>query len=271
LSVPEYLHGYAPEEQQRLIDQAEYWRDDLILRDVEFKPGERVLEIGCGAGAVLGVLGRAFPKTVFSGIDLSEEQIQFAQSYLKEIGQDETELAVGDAAKLPWDDSTFDHVFGIWIIEHLKEPIPVLKEVSRVLRPGGRSILNEVDYTTFKIWPENGDYDYFLTGLCDLFTHCGGNPKAGRMLGVLLEESGFEQCRNEPWAKHFFNPASTATLREFVEYVYRFMEPAIPRMSAGLGLDESRLRAGLEYLRSLPKVPGGAMTMIVYRATGMAS
>ena len=61
-----YIHGYTREEQERLVQQAEYWRETLILPGLGYRPGERLLDIGCGAGAVLGVIGSAF-----AGLSLS--------------------------------------------------------------------------------------------------------------------------------------------------------------------------------------------------------
>lgn len=82
----DYIHGYADEEQERLIQQAEYWKDDLILKDIKYNSGESLLEIGCGAGAVLGILGTAFPGLKLSGIDLEAKQIKYASQHLQKLG-----------------------------------------------------------------------------------------------------------------------------------------------------------------------------------------
>lgn len=58
-----YVHGYTPEEQRRLVEQAEHWRDELILPGTELPPGTRLLEVGCGVGAVLGILGQGLLDT----------------------------------------------------------------------------------------------------------------------------------------------------------------------------------------------------------------
>lgn len=57
----DYIHGYTTTEQERLIQQSQYWRNDLILKDINYQSGDKLLEIGCGAGAVLGILSTAFP------------------------------------------------------------------------------------------------------------------------------------------------------------------------------------------------------------------
>ena len=128
-----YIHGYSDSEQTRLIQQAQYWRDKLILQDLNYQPGERLLEIGCGAGAVLGILGRAFPDLQLAGIDLEHKQIDYAQNYLSSLDLDNVDLRVGDATRLPWQDSYFDRLYAMWFLEHLPNPLEVLQEARRVL------------------------------------------------------------------------------------------------------------------------------------------
>jgi cyclopropane fatty-acyl-phospholipid synthase-like methyltransferase len=70
LDVTEYVHGYATPEQERLIAQAEHWRHRLICDGTELQPGTRLLEVGCGVGAVLAVLGQAYPGLRLSGVDI---------------------------------------------------------------------------------------------------------------------------------------------------------------------------------------------------------
>ena len=59
--MTEYVHGYGTREQERLVEQAEHWRERLILHGTRLEPGTRLLELGCGVGAVLAVLDREFP------------------------------------------------------------------------------------------------------------------------------------------------------------------------------------------------------------------
>jgi cyclopropane fatty-acyl-phospholipid synthase-like methyltransferase len=79
----DYIHGYSNTEQLRLIQQAQYWREKLILKDINYQPGESLLEIGCGAGSVLGIMGDTFPDLKLAGIDLEEKQIEYATNHLR--------------------------------------------------------------------------------------------------------------------------------------------------------------------------------------------
>src|SRR5262245_42995243 len=116
MAEPSYLHGFTDAEQRRLVEQAAYWRDLLILPDLPYKAGERVLDIGCGVGAVLRTIAEAHPGLRLAGIDAAATQIEAARRVLSGVG--EAELVVGNAAALPWADGSFDHVYMMWFVEH---------------------------------------------------------------------------------------------------------------------------------------------------------
>jgi SAM-dependent methyltransferase len=75
MSEPPYIHGTSRREQQRLIQQAAQLAE-LLQGNLELHPGERLLEIGCGVGAVLGQIGQSNPGSQLVGIDISPDQIE---------------------------------------------------------------------------------------------------------------------------------------------------------------------------------------------------
>ena len=81
MSERPYIHGTSAREQQRLIEQASVLAD-LLAANLELHPGERLLEIGCGVGAVLAQIARSQPQALLSGIDISPEQIEAARRHL---------------------------------------------------------------------------------------------------------------------------------------------------------------------------------------------
>src|SRR3954467_15098660 len=107
--VTGYVHGYATPEQERLIAQAEHWRHRLICEGTKLDPGTRLLEVGCGVGAVLAVLGQEYPGLQLSGVDIEPKQLEFARGHLQRSGVSAI-LTPADALALPFEHGSFDHV-----------------------------------------------------------------------------------------------------------------------------------------------------------------
>lgn len=270
----EYLHGYAKDEQLRLLEQASYWSSMLIPVWLAYRPGARVLDIGCGAGAVLGVLAERFPGIELAGIDREPAQIDFARGHLCASGFPQADLRVGDAGALPWEDESFDHIYCMWFLEHMQDCSEILKEALRVLKRGGSIALTETDYTAFRVHPPSGAFDDLDRAQYDYFERFG-NPIIGRLLGPLLLEAGFAEVTNGPVGFHFFNDGEKGVqsrrLRAQSEYMAAFLEPAIPQMAEQLDRDPERLQEGIEHLRRVPDLPRGSITQVVYRAQGKRS
>ncbi|MEZ5366239.1 MAG: class I SAM-dependent methyltransferase [Bryobacterales bacterium] len=90
--------------------------------------GARVLDAGAGEGRY----AQYFPGRRYVGIDLAVGDAAWDYSGID---------ALGDLAKLPFPDDTFDAALNIVTLEHVPEPLAVLREIARVLRPGGRLFL----------------------------------------------------------------------------------------------------------------------------------
>ncbi len=85
MSGQPYIHGTSARDQQRLIAQAALLAP-LLAANLELHPGKRLLQIGCGVGAVQGQIARSHRHTQLSGIDISPEQIAGAHSHLDALG-----------------------------------------------------------------------------------------------------------------------------------------------------------------------------------------
>src|SRR5262245_24130676 len=125
--MTQYVHGYATAEQERLVEQAEHWRYRLIRDRTSLEPGTRLLEVGCGVGAVLAVLGQEFPGIRLTGVDIEPKQLDFARGHL-ERSEVEATLVEADALALPFADGSFDHGWMMWFLEHVADPVAVLRE-----------------------------------------------------------------------------------------------------------------------------------------------
>ena len=101
---------------------------EWLLDHVYARPG-RLLDVGSGRGDHLEVFSALGFDAV--GVDVSPRALELSPSFDVRLADLETEA-------LPFPDDDFDFVFSKSVVEHLREPIPVLAEACRVLRPGGR-------------------------------------------------------------------------------------------------------------------------------------
>jgi ubiquinone/menaquinone biosynthesis C-methylase UbiE len=110
-----------------------------LLTRAALKPGERVLDVGCGTGTLLVELGRAHPAVEAVGLDPDPKALARAQRKLKRAGVS-ARLERGSADALGFDAARFDCVLSSFMFHHLDQPAQraMLAEVHRVLSPGGR-------------------------------------------------------------------------------------------------------------------------------------
>jgi ubiquinone/menaquinone biosynthesis C-methylase UbiE len=115
--------------------QASY---ELLPRDAK-----RVLDVGCGSGEdVLALAERLGQKALIVGIDSSLERIDEAQRALRNVALN-AQFAVGDARCLPFPDHSFDVVRADGLFAELTERARVMRELSRVVAPGGRVLVHD--------------------------------------------------------------------------------------------------------------------------------
>jgi SAM-dependent methyltransferase len=107
---------------------------EAALDHVGLAPGDRVLDVGCGAGAFLRIVAER--GGVPSGLDASEALIAFASSRLPNA-----ELRVGEMEDLPWPDDTFDLVTGFNSFFFANDMVAALREAGRVAKPGAPVVI----------------------------------------------------------------------------------------------------------------------------------
>ena len=198
-----YLHGFSNQEQQRLYEQA-LFLEPSVFAGVDFSIANHILEVGCGVGAQTEILLRRFPQVRFSCVDASEAQLASARERLAPmIASGRVQLFQADALKLPFPDGKFDGAFDCWLLEHVADPIGILREVRRVLQPGASIFINEVHNATFYLHPYSPATLQYWLAFNDHQWTLKGDPFIGAKLGGLLLDAGFSDIVVKPWTHHF--------------------------------------------------------------------
>jgi SAM-dependent methyltransferase len=136
-----------------------YWGD--VVR--HFAPGIRLLDVGCGGAW----LGDHFAH--YTGVDVSGEAVEAARAR----GHEALQIEPGQA--LPFDDASFDGVVLKDVLEHVGDPVALVRDVRRVLRPGGKVFASSPDAQRW-VW--------------DDYTH--RRPFTRKSFRLLFADRGFE-------------------------------------------------------------------------------
>ncbi len=106
--------------------------------------GGRVLDVGCGSGRFAVKLARAAPDVDVVALDLSRPMLQLAERNALQAGVTNLRFVRGDAEELPFADGEFRLVVSYHMLHHLPEPVPMLREMWRVTRPGGTVFVRDL-------------------------------------------------------------------------------------------------------------------------------
>jgi ubiquinone/menaquinone biosynthesis C-methylase UbiE len=170
---------------------------ERLLEAMHLRPGDRCLDVGCGTGqdtllasGMVGAAGRAI------GIDLDPFMIADAERQRRETYPPcFAEYGIADAASLPFASSSFDAVCVNRVLQHVSDPLAVLREMVRVTRRGGRVTALDSDWATLTAdLPDRSLERRVVTELHTLVT----NPHVGRELPRLLRSVDIDAVLVEP-------------------------------------------------------------------------
>ena len=193
----DYVHGYSLKENERLFDQANTLAE-LLHQNVNYSPGDKILEIGCGVGAQTVILAKNSPGANFTSIDISFRSLKEAKSLIDRLGISNVEFMLADIFNLPFINDSFDHVFICFVLEHLSEPLKALNCLKKVLRPGGSITVIEGDHGSAYFYPESQLAQKAINCLIKIQSLIGGNALIGRQLYPLLKQSYFKKIKVAP-------------------------------------------------------------------------
>jgi len=174
---------------------------NFLINTLSPKQKETILDIGCGTGnEIKRICDTTKIKKVY-GLDFSKPLSKAKKLLLKEIKKGLVELVEGDASKkLPFQNNYFDAVFSAELIECLnkKKQISLLKELHRILKPGGRVITEHTDWDT-QVWNTyNKDLERKLVhAFCDTtqdWMESSEGQMGRKLYGLFNKTNLFKNC-----------------------------------------------------------------------------
>ena len=166
---------------------------DLLEARAAVRPGERVLDVGCGTGAFEERLIAANPQQEVVGVDVSAGML--AEARRKLAAAPTVRFVEAEATRLPFDDGAFDTVVSASALHYVPDPAAALGEVARVLAVGGRLVLLDWDRSR----PGMAVLDAVLRVLDPAHAGALSAAEAEALLGQGGQEGSAERVRAGRW------------------------------------------------------------------------
>jgi demethylmenaquinone methyltransferase/2-methoxy-6-polyprenyl-1,4-benzoquinol methylase len=175
------------------LGQDPRWRRTMVDA-VRAGPGERVLDVATGTGLVAQALVRRYGCTVV-GLDQSAAMLDVARARLVQDAalRRQVTLVEGEAERLPFADGEFDHLTFTYLLRYVDDPAATLRELARVVRPGGRVAMLEFGVPPSPLW----------RALWTVYTRAG-LPALGALVSREWRQTGSFLARSIPdfYARH---------------------------------------------------------------------
>jgi len=164
-----------------------------ILEALALRSGERVVDLGTGPGLLaLDLAQQVGPTGAVDGIDFSESMVALAQRRCSALSW--VNIRTGDVSALPYDDAAFDVAVCIQVYEYVPVVERALRELKRVLKPGGRAVIVDTDWESC-VWHSSDEARMRKMIEC-WDTHCP-HPHLPRVLGRTLRDAGLTVTATE--------------------------------------------------------------------------
>lgn len=194
--MPEYLME-DPAEAERLELKT---KRDVVLRELAFlplEPGLRVLEVGCGTGAVTRILAEKVSPGLVVGLDFSRQRLCAGRKIVAIEGAGNVEFVCGDLFSCGLQEGRFDLVFSRCLFQYLagERGRHALEKMKRLARPGGRVAVADVDGMCLYRFPEDEAREKALQALLSALEPLGFDAFVGRKLYRMFREAGLQEIQ----------------------------------------------------------------------------
>ena len=252
-----YIHGTQPVEQERLAG-LNRMTNAAFIEFLNVAENSRVLEVGSGLGMLAGDVAAAASGVQVIGVELSAAQIAVCGSRAG------VTFVQGDAHALDFPDGSFDLVYVRYLLEHVADPVRVLREMRRVARPGGLVAACENDVSLLRFDPPCPAFDRAWETFTRFQSTLGGDGLIGRRLYRLFREAGFAdvELSVQPEVHWYGSPGYVA----WVHNIIGNLESARTGMLDAGAISERDLNDGVAELERLKTDSTGSAVFVWNRA-----
>ncbi|WP_245566854.1 methyltransferase domain-containing protein [Jonesia quinghaiensis] len=164
------------------------------------RPGQTMLDVGCGPGTLTIDLARALAPGQVTGVDAADIVLESARALATEQGVNNVTFAQANVYELPFDDGSFDIVHAHQVLQHLSDPVKAINEMRRVTAPGGIIAVRDADYGAMTWYPPSEGLTEWNILYHEVTSAYGYEADAGRRLLSWFRAAGIDAENIQPSA-----------------------------------------------------------------------
>ncbi len=187
-----YTHGH-----QDAVLRSHRWRtaqNSAAYLLGHLRPGEHLLDVGCGPGTLTVGLARAVSPGEVLAIDTSEAVTREAAAHAAETGTTNVSFRTGDFRDLGLEQETFDVVHAHQVLQHLRDPVGAMATMALLVRKGGIVAVRDSDYGGFRWSPASNGLERWREVYSKVARHNGAEPRCRAGAARLGTCRGLDRC-----------------------------------------------------------------------------
>jgi len=184
------------------IQATKNWvKESRILSIFGLEDGMSVIELGSGPGFITEQLCELVPTSEITCIESDAELLTQAEDYLnRKIPSNNIKFVEGSVTDTNIPDKQFDFAYARLLFQHLSDPNQVTREIFRILKPGGKLIVLDIDDGLFGVFhPPIEALARIIEAFGQAQESRGGNRRIGRAIWKILESQGFHNSFKSQW------------------------------------------------------------------------
>ncbi|KRG12644.1 hypothetical protein ACA30_18575 [Virgibacillus soli] len=165
--------------------------------------GMKILEVGCGPGFVTEKLAEGLPQSNISALDIDKNLLATAEQRLNKVTNTNVEFIHASVYDTGLPEHEYDFVIARLVFLHLYEPKKAAIEIFKVLKPGGKLVIIDIDDGIFGVVePKDENFQSVIDKFITMQGIAGGNREIGRSLPRLLKATGFSHIEMDTISMH---------------------------------------------------------------------
>merc|ERR1712176_168920 len=232
-----------------------------ILKNAGLRNGATLADVGCGTGAISITLTQELPETKIIGIDSNDSLLDKGRALSDRLGlASRLTFLRNDVGKIALQTSSVDFAYSRLVMQHVEQPVDVIREMKRTVKPGGKVFVMDIDDSFVALHPTLQGVPSMMDEVAQHQKENGGDRFIGQKLFHMFKLLDLENVKVHliPYSCHDVSP------EEYFQIIYSFRKMILEKRGC---MDESMQKL-FEDIQQLLKEPTTYASTVIFLVEG---